>query len=382
MKQFYHKKNMNRNKKKQARIALLLMIAVPVFTLSSCTMKAIEVDPTTTIEVPETMPTVTLASDDGSIPDLESLEAKGSSDPNGSSAIGNEAEGNTESKEQDSSAEGSREGIVDVLPTATPRPSNIDESQEGDGPDPTAEPSEEGGLPTAQPTSTPSATASATPTSTPSATQTPSSTPTAQATATPQATSTPASTAQPSSGGGLPTASATPSQTPASTQTPAATQQPQATQTPSSGGDQGSQQASTHKHEWVPLYALDSTYLGNCQWQDDVMYKCYGCGETKQDKSSVYTGHHAHYDQGLNMVEVKPTCTTGGYSDCDNHHYCDCGYIDEWEHIHWDLDPIGHHYNHVVNSSDCYIDENGDYWVHYEDVCTCGDVASSGYEKE
>ena len=35
------------------------------------------------------------------------------------------------------------------------------------------------------------------------------------------------------------------------------------------------------------------------------MYKCYGCGETKQDKSPIKTIHTDNADFGLNKAEVK-----------------------------------------------------------------------------
>ena len=332
-------------------VAIALSISVAILSLSGCSLEKVDATSESqeySISLPTEMPSVSLAEDDGSIPDLESLEARG-----------NEAEGNKEGQENGSSEIPTAEATpVAGLPTASPSSSH---EEDGDGPDPTAEPSTggEGGLPTASPTATPGATV--TPTQTPAATQTP----TPQQTTSPQATQTPSTTQTPQA-----------TQTPQSTATPTATQQPQATQTPSGGGS-----SEAHQHNWQPKYVISSDYLGNCQWQDDVMWICYGCGQEKQEKSNVYTSHHQNYESGLNLVEVKPTCTTPGYSDCDSHSWCDCGAEDTWEHIHHDFPALGHSYNHIQHDWDLQEDADGNVIVYYEDVCgNCGQVGSSGWE--
>ena len=331
-------------KKKTLSLLLTIMISV---SLGACSFSS-TAEPSTSGEggLPSTelastsdlpsssdMPTVTLAPDDGTIPSLESIEIASS-------------EASQETQESQETGSGQIEATT--LPTAsTSEGHEEDESLEGSDPE-------------ILPTTTPGPTEAPSGTSTPSATQSPQATTTPSATGTPAATSTPSATQTPSPTH-QPQESTQPTSIPQATETPA----PQATETPSS----------SHTHEWSYRYVAGQDYLGNCQYKQHVVEKCYGCG-LEETHDYIVTTHVVHGESQV-LADVNATCTTPGYRDVWYHDWCDCGAKDETYTTHDETPAFGHIAGY--QTYDDNVNEQGQ--VHWEIHCiSCDMLMEEGWD--
>ena len=340
--------------KRQKYIAVILSISVAILSFSGCSLEKTDATMESqkySISLPTEMPSITLAEDDGTIPELESISVVESqtskeSDPTEESKESSSIEGTILPTAESSSEHGENTGSGSSDPEGS--------SAIGSGENPTAEATPVAGLPTASPTSTPTAQATETPgpTSTPEAglpTASPSST--TSATPVPQTTQTPQATA-------TPTPTATPTEAPAATQAP--------------------QQTEAHVHNWEPRYVASQDYLGNCQFNQHVVVKCYGCG-AEEIHDTIAKIHAVTHSDTKVLADVPATCTTDGYRDMYYHDWCDCGEVDEERTSHTETPAYGHYYEKKY-TGEVKEDGAGNYLNHWQMICDCGDIQNDGWD--